>query len=250
MRGIFIKVKLTYDDRDQSITDDSNTGDEDTSTKSNENQNDISINSDITSDSDTPLGAPSLADDIHFTKVTIELYIKSAEDIRYKMKFNGVVNKDGVEEFSKELRWSGSQYFSTKVTSASMEYTLEDNVENRVHPPYIFTVRFNEALNKGEPFKLFTETHVSDKDKNMFRCSSFCIKYPIDELNMVLTAPPGIVKNVRKSGYCDAAREINYFTSKQIQTEDIGDLIKYSYNTNNPREWIYYCIEWDFTDTY
>ena len=243
---LILKLKKHLKGIDSYVTDTRNEDEHESQTKQDDNDQYVA---DKSTDSSNE-SQSAIMDDIYFKKMTVELFVKSSQDIRYRIKFDGVANAECVESFSKKLFWTGDEYKGTKVLKSNVAYSIDDNIQNRTTSPFEYVIHFDEPPEKGEPIKLNIETKLSDKDKNMKSYSLFCIKYPIEELEMVLIANPEYIKNVSKCGYHDFSREAEFFRSRQVCREDVGDLIKYSYVTNAPKAWKCYCIEWEFSQEY
>ena len=203
----------------------------------------------VTADEVTAHGR--LIDDIAFKKVTITMNIKSSDNIQYNMKFDGHVCNENIEKFAKQLNWSGSEYICTEIQQSSIAMRIEDNISDRAQSPYEFKLLFEEDLEIGERIKFETSTYLSDGDKKMIPFSSFCVKYPIETLVLELNVTKDMVKNVCKSIYNDFARESSIFSSKKgFERQEIFDAVKYTWTVTNPKPWLYYSIDWTFTEKY
>ena len=84
----------------------------------------------------------------------------------------------------------------------------------------------------------------------MIPLSSFCVKYPIDELVIRLSAPTGLLHTVRKKCYKDFGRSFTVYSSKNVEQEELNGFKTYSFVTSNPTPWLYYVLEWKFSDQY
>ncbi len=192
----------------------------------------------------------SLLSQIHFKKVTISMNFKSCEDIEYTMKFEGYATKPNIDTFEKRLSWSGTEYISTTLVSSNIKAHIDDNIGHRNHSPYTFRISFDEDVVTNDKIIFTTKTLLSDETKCMIPLSSFCVKYPIDELVLKVSAPIGLLHTMRKKCYRDASRQLQVFSSKNVDQEEIEGYRIYSYPIKSPNPWMYYVLEWNFSEQY
>ncbi len=192
----------------------------------------------------------NLISQIHFKKVTISMKIESCACIEYTMKYDGYATKSDIETFEKQLLWSGTKYIGTTLVSKNIEAHIDDNIGERDHSPYTFKISFDEDIALNDKIKFTTKTMLSDITKCMMPISSFYVKYPIDELVLIVSAPIGLLHTMRKKCYKDAGREIQLFTSKNIEQQDIEGYRIYSYTIPSPTSWLHYALEWKFSEKY
>ena len=205
----------------------------------------IDINTEISNDNET-----DLISKIHFKKVVISIKFHSCSHIEYTMKFDGYATTSEIDDFEKQLVWSGTKYISTELVSYNVAAHIDDNIGNRSVSPYIFRICFDEDISVNDKIKFTTKTHLSDEAKCVFPISSFCVQYPIDELVLKLSAPIGLVHTVRKKCYKDASRQKQVFSSENIDQDEVEGYKIYTYPINNPCPWLFYALEWKFSEQY
>ena len=191
-----------------------------------------------------------LISEIHFKKITVSMKIESCNKIEYTMKYDGYATKSGIDYFEKQLTWSGTKYLSTSLIHKNIEAFMDDNIGNRNNSPYIFKVCFEEDININDKIKFTTKTLLSDENKCMIPISAFCVKYPIDELVLQLSAPIGLLHTVSRKCYKDDSRQKLLHSSKNVDQQEINGFKHYTFITFEPKPWSYYALEWEFSDQY
>lgn len=186
--------------------------------------------------------------DYRFSSIVAELVFNSnRKDITSTISYKMNVLADSVEDFKRDVIWSGSKYVGTKITSKNGEYELIDSDRNK--SPYQYRIVFDTAKKRGELIELTTETSVIDENFDMIPMYSFMAKYQIDKLILRVIAPKKMIKNVKKSIYLDRAREICIENPTRIDYESVGNLVRYTYEIDNPTLLYNYFIEWEFTNS-
>jgi len=185
-----------------------------------------------------------IATDLILNSLDIELYFKNREVIFTYLTYDGVVNADNYEQFSKSILWTGYKYNYTKIIESNGSYELVDS--NRKASPYYYSVKFNKKLFIGDNVYFKLETSVSDDDKSMNPVFSHMVKQQTYQFTIRLTVPRDLIKNVRPTVYRDLTRTIIVPNNIRLKEEYVGDLIQYSYTIENPKMMNNYCIEWEF----
>ena len=81
----------------------------------------------------------------------------------------------------------------------------------------------------------------------MKNCYAYTVTYQIEELVLRLSAPKGLIKDVKKAVYADRRREIIVEKPTKINKKIVGDLEEYTFVYKNPTLLYNYFIEWRFT---
>lgn len=175
-----------------------------------------------------------------------ELTFDTREKITSKLTYNMTALVNNITEIERLITWTGSKYIKTSIEDTNGDYSLVDS--NRKISPHPIKISFNPEKNSGDFVKFTTVTSVEDGDKEMSPHYSFMVKYQIDKLVLHVVAPRGLIKNVKKAVYADTGREIIVEKPSSIRSENVGNLVRYTYEIENPTFLYNYFIEWEFTN--
>lgn len=188
---------------------------------------------------------PKIIPEIRYESAMSELYFKSRENISCirEVKFQIVCEK--MDLIKKQFTWTGSDCKGTILEASKGNYTLVDY--GRKKPPHGYEVRFDSTKKRGEKIWYKTRTDVEDNNHEMKPFLSHVVKSPMDELEIRVTAPIGLIKNVYFSVFADSMAEILIAEPKQILVKNIGNLETYSYTVNKPNLLYNYRLGWEFS---
>lgn len=178
--------------------------------------------------------------------ISAELVFNSRTEMTSSIEYNMEVLSDHISKYNRDLIWSGSEYYGTKLDSPNNDCVLIDSARKR--SPFKYTIEFNPEKRRGEMVHFTTVTSVGDKQLEMNPGYSFAVKHQIDKLKLSVVAPQYLLKNVRKAVYADRARELCVVPSVSIPPDRVGGLVRYTYEIQNPTMLYNYFIEWQFTD--
>lgn len=187
---------------------------------------------------------PKIISDVRYELAKSELFFKSREEIlcSREVKFEVVCEK--MDSIRKQFTWTGTEYKGTILEKSQGSYTINDY--QRKKPPHGYEVKFDSMKTRGEKIWYRTKTEVGDTNHEMKPFLSHTVKSPTDKLEIRVTAPIGLIKNVRFSVYADNLGEIPISDPKQIMAKDIGNLETYSYEVNKPYLLYNYRLDWEF----
>lgn len=149
-----------------------------------------------------------------------------------------------MEKIRKQFTWTGTGYKETTLEKKMGNYKLIDSP--RKHPPQIYEIEFDSVKRCGDKVSYKTKTEVDDTEHIMQPFLSHMVKGPMDYLELRVTAPIGMLKNVRFLEYADTSAEIPISKPQYLNAKTIGNLETFEYPINNPSLLHNYRIEWMF----
>ena len=187
---------------------------------------------------------PVISSDVRYEKAITELFFKTRENILCSREVKFEVLCEKLEKITKQFTWTGSGYKCTKLVKSLGEYVLIDG--ERKHPPQSYEVRFDSVKRAKDKVSYKTCTEVEDDDHVMKPFLSHQIKAQTDYLELRVTAPIGLLKNVRFAEYADTAAEVELSRPVALEGKNIGNLETYEYQVKSPNLLYCYRIEWEF----
>lgn len=187
---------------------------------------------------------PVISSDVRYEKAITELFFKTRENILCSREMRLKVLCDKLEKITKQFTWTGTSYKSTKLIKSMGKYTLVDT--DRKHPPQSYVVVFDSTKRMGDKVSYKTCTEVEDDDHVMQPFLSHQIKAQTDYLELRVTAPAGILKNVKFAEYGDSAAEVELTKPIKLEAKSVGNLETFEYNIKSPNLLHCYRIEWEF----
>ncbi len=187
---------------------------------------------------------PAISSDVRYEKAVTELFFKTRENILCTREVKFKVLCDKLEKITKQFTWTGSGYKCTKLVKSMGKYTLVDT--ERKHPPLSYDVLFDSVKRPGDKVSYKTCTEVEDDSHVMKPFLSHQIKAQTDYLELRVTAPTGLLKNVRFAEYADNTAEVELSKPVTLEGKDVGNLETYEYQVKSPNLLHCYRIEWEF----
>lgn len=182
--------------------------------------------------------------DIRYERAISELYFKNREEIVCSREVEFEVLCERKDSITKQFMWTGTEYKGTVLEKSAGEYTLVDY--QRKKPPHGYEVKFDDMKYRGDRVWYKTKTEVSDASHDMKPFFSHMVKSPTDSLEIRVTAPKGLLRDVVYVVCADALGEIQISVPKSIRAKCIGDLETFSYVIDNPNLLYCYRLEWKF----
>lgn len=178
--------------------------------------------------------------------IEAEFYFVSREKMESRIEYDMQLTCSSMREYPRDLLWSGAEYEGTTIAS---EYTEDYEIEEQIGPqsPHDYLIKFKTEKKLGDMVKFKTITKVGDTTHIMKNYYSYTILYQVDQLTLRVSAPKGLIKDVKKAVYADRAREITVEKPTKIARKIVGDLEEYTFVCNNPTLLYNYFIEWQFT---
>lgn len=187
---------------------------------------------------------PEILSDVRYEKAITELYFKDREHISCSREVYFKVLCAELEKITKRFSWTGSAYKSTYIEKADGNYSLQDS--GRQHPPQSYEIIFDVIKKKGEIGYYKTRTDVEDEKYVMETHLSHQIRSQTDYLELRVTAPVGLLKNVRFIEYADNMGELPISKPEALNGKMIGNLEAFEKKIDDPRLLHVYRIEWKF----
>ena len=187
---------------------------------------------------------PALVSDVRYEKAITELFFKDRENILCNREVKLVVLCDKLEKISKQFTWTGSGYKKTVLEKSMGNYTITDSP--RKNPPQSYEVVFDSVKRCGDKVGYKTRTEVEDTQHIMHPFLSHLVKGPTDYLELRVTAPVGLLKNVQFLEYADTSAEIPISKPLPLNGKNVGNLETFEYIIKSPGLLHNYRIEWNF----
>lgn len=187
---------------------------------------------------------PKLVSDVRYESAKSELFFRNREEIICTREVNFEVVCDKLPSIKKQFTWTGSEYNGTTLEKAKGNYTIIDY--QRKKPPFGYEVQFDSEKTRGDKIWFKTKTDVEDKNHDMRPFLSHTVKSPTDKLEIRVTVPVGLIKNVKFSLFADTLGEIPLSSPKLVEAKNIGNLETYSYEINRPYLLYTYRLDWEF----
>lgn len=189
---------------------------------------------------------PKILSDVKYEKIVLELYFKDRDNIYVNRDIRFVVLRDKMEGLRKSFTWTGSGYKSTVLIDAPPEYEIIEYKEKQ--PRQSYDVKFDSTKTRGDIVEYKTKTDLEDREHKMKPVLSYLVKGSIAYLELRVTAPKGLLKDVRFLISADTAAEIPLANPILISPKNVGDLEAYEYIVKKPNLLYNYQMEWKFTN--
>lgn len=187
---------------------------------------------------------PKLISDVRYELAKSELFFKNREEIICSREVRFEIVCERMDSIRKQFTWTGSDYKGTTLEKAKGNYVINDY--QRKKPPHGYEVKFDSMKKRGEIVWFKTKTEVGDTNHEMRPFLSHTVKSPTEKLEIRVTVPVGLIKNVKCSIFADNLAEIPISTPKSIEAKNIGNLETYSYEINKPYLLYNYRLDWEF----
>lgn len=187
---------------------------------------------------------PRIQSDIRCESAISELYFESREEIKCSREVYLEVICEEINSIKKQFTWTGTEYKCTILEESDKGCSLRDY--QRKKPPHGYELDFDEPRHRGEKIHYKTKTEVSDMGHEMKPFFSHLVKSPTDELEIRITAPKGLLKNVRYTICADTLGEIPISSPEHIKAKPIGNLETFSRKIDKPNLLYNYRLDWTF----
>ena len=179
------------------------------------------------------------------TTIEAEFYFISREEMESRIEYDMQLTCSSMREYPRDLLWSGAEYYGTTMAP---EYVEDYEIEEQIGPqsPHDYLIKFKTEKKLGDTVKFKTITKVGDTTHIMKNYYSYVITYQVEELILRVSAPKGLIKDVKKAVYADRGREIIVEKPTRITKKIVGDLEEYTFIYKNPTLFYNYFIEWQF----
>lgn len=179
--------------------------------------------------------------------IEAEFYFVDRETMESRIEYDMKLTCSSMREYPRDLLWSGTEYNGTIIAS---EYAEEYEIEEQVGPqsPHDYLIKFKTEKKLGDTVKFKTITKVGDTGHIMKNYYAFTVTHQIGELVLRVSAPKGLIKDVKKAIYADRGRTLMVGTAGRISRKVVGNLEEYTFTYKNPTLLYNYFIEWQFTN--
>ena len=190
---------------------------------------------------------PKIESDYIIKKSEFELFFRDRANIEQRQSIELQVLKDNFSRIVNTIYWTGDKYLGSKLLKgAEANLRLEENV--RSHSPYKVSIIMPEKVKRNDIFSYSMQTVVNDDDESMEPYLSKVIKCQTEELILKLTAPVGLVENVKFLISADQAKELVLEEPDIITHRKVGDYDYYEVKLKNLELLHYYSLTWKFSN--
>lgn len=182
--------------------------------------------------------------DLKYEIAKSELYFRNRETIICTREAKLEIVCDKKDSIDKKFTWTGSEYFKSTLEESDGDYILEDY--QRKKPPHGYVIKFNTTKYRGDKVYYKTKTVLSDGNHDMRPYLMHTVSSPTKMLELRITAPRGLIKNVKFTVYADVAGQIPISKPQPLLGEHIGDLGTFCHVEENTNLLYNYEISWEF----
>ena len=187
---------------------------------------------------------PVLTSDYKITDAEYELFFKDRTHITQTQSANIISLKDNLEKIDHNMAWTGQSYIQSTLSSTCTGMTLTDTTRKTY--PFQVTINFNKPLACGKEVFYEFQTIVEDPSCSMIPYLMKAVKCQTEKMTIKVTAPTGMLKNVKACIYADGMREIKLSEPVSIAPKRVGDYDLFEWPIVNLELLRYYGLEWDF----
>lgn len=192
------------------------------------------------------LDKPTIVPHFKASSIEAEFYFANREKMESRISYDMQLTCPSMREYARDLLWSGSEYYGTVLSADSKgDYEIDENPGPQ--SPHDYIIKFKSEKRLGDPIKFKTITNVGDTAHIMKPYFSYAVVYQIDTLTLRVSAPKGLIKDVKKAVYADRGREIIVGSPEKIKMQNVGNLEVYTATYKNPTLFYNCFIEWKFT---
>ena len=189
---------------------------------------------------------PIIKTDMIYEKLRTELYFENRRDIKCFREVRFKVLCEKMEHIRKQFTWTGDGYIGTFMEPNFEDKYLIDSGSIRKCPPQIYDVIFKEPKKKGDYVHYRVRTEVFDEGEVMLPFLSQHISGPAKKMELVVSVPKGMIKNVRFVEYADSAGKMVIGEPIPVESKSVGNLDVYEFEKKKPELLHKYKLEWEF----
>lgn len=189
---------------------------------------------------------PAIKSDVLYENMRTELHFTDREHIKCYREVDFKVLCEKMKYIRKQFTWTGDGYKGTFLDerSKSKDFKIDDSI--RKLPPQIYDIEFDHDKLKGEEVSYCVRSEVEDNMHVMQPVLSQHITSKTKKLVLVLTAPKGMVQNVKSSVFADSASKVQIQKYEEVDVRAYGDLETFEINIKNPELLHIYKLEWEW----
>lgn len=190
---------------------------------------------------------PSIKSDMYYEISKTELHFVDRENIKCYREVNFKILCDKMKYIRKQFTWTGDGYkgtFLDEERSLCKNFIIDDSI--RKLPPQIYDVEFDSEKKKGDWVSYCVRSEVEDKGHVMQPFLQQIVKNKTQKLELVLTVPRGMVKNVRSCVTADSSGKVQIGDREEITKKSYGDYEAYEFVIKKPELLHIYRIDWEW----
>ena len=187
---------------------------------------------------------PKIQSDIRCRSAISELFFEDRENVICSREVDLEVVCEKMESIKKQFTWTGTEYRGTVLEKSDGQYSLVDY--QRKKPPHGYEVKFDTIKYRGDIVKYKTKTELGDLNHEMKPFFTHLVKSPTDSLELSVTAPKGLLKDVTYTICADMMGELPISKPEHIRAKTVGNLETFSYRITKPNLLYNYRLEWKF----
>lgn len=190
---------------------------------------------------------PTIESKYKITYSEQEFFFRDREHIVFRQHIDFVSLKEDLKHFEHTYYWSGQKYIKTILTSGTERgVTVTDT--NRTSSPYTISVDFPREIGYNQMDNYCLETHVKDENHSMIPYLGKIVKCATKSIKLKVTAPIGMIHNVRALVSTDYSGDIILEPEKKLNPSKVGDNEVFEYSWNDLDLLHCYTLVWDFID--
>lgn len=190
---------------------------------------------------------PKLESEYKITHSEQEFFFRDREHIIFRQHIDFVsLNKD-LKHFEHTYYWSGQKYIKTILTKGKERGVILSD-SNRTSSPYTVSVDFPREIAYNQSDNYSIETIVEDENHSMIPYLSKMIKCATKNMTLKVTAPTGMLLNVRALVSTDYKSDIILEPEKTLSPIKVGDNEVFEYSWQDLNLLHCYTLAWEFNN--
>ena len=186
--------------------------------------------------------------DISYRLISAEcqFFFESREHIEQTQDYHIEVLSASIPKITHNLQWTGQTYIRSELDSNITNVTLVDST--RKCSPYPVEIRFEPNLLRGDTKRYSFTTYVHDNSHSMMPFLGKIIRCQTDQLTLRVTAPIGMLKNLKLNVSTAPFDGIELEPPKIIPSEVVGHYDTFKCEISKPELLMFYSLSWEFCE--
>ncbi len=188
---------------------------------------------------------PSRVKDLKYIKHQSHFIFHSRTEITEHTSVIMEALRDGIDYASSCANWTGSSFDGFELIKCSRESSFESIPGKR--SSYAYVLSFETPLKCGDQVEWDVEAKMKDIRRIMVPYYSQGITVKIDHMVIMVSAPKGILKDVKKVIYADTRMTKDLKVLREAiepEPDDVGE--RFIFDISEPNLMYGYSIEWKF----
>ena len=190
---------------------------------------------------------PKLESEYKITNSEQEFFFRDREHIIFRQHIDFISLNNCLKHFEHTYYWSGQKYIETKLTNG-IERGIKITDSNRTSSPYTVSVDFPREIGYNQADNYSLETIVEDENHSMIPYIGKMIKCVTKTMKLKITAPTGLLHNVRAQVSTDYKGDITLEPETTLIPSIVGDNEVFEYSWHDLNLLHCYRLAWDFAN--